>query len=121
MPSWVSRSSLRAERLAVDERHDIVEEAVGAPFPAVEERQDVGVLQRRGGLDLHHEALGADDGGELGLQDLERHLAVVLEVLGQVHRGHAPLAELPLDAVAVGQGGNEAGKRVGVTCSPPSP
>ena len=66
------------------------------------------MLQRRGGLDLHHEALGADDGGELGLQDLERHLAVVLEVLGQVDGGHAPLAQLPLDAVAVGEGGDQS-------------
>ena len=107
MPSWVSRSSLVAERLAVDERHDVVEEAVG--LARVEERQDVRMLQVRGGLDLDQEPLGADDGGQFGLQDLERDLAVVLQVLGQVHRGHAALAELALDAVAAGQGGGEAG------------
>ena len=54
------------------------------------------------------EPVGAEDGGKLGLEDLERDLAVVLEVLGEVHRGHAALAELTLDAVAVGQGGDEA-------------
>ena len=70
------------------------------------------MLQRRRGLDLHHEPFGADDGGELGLEDLERHLAVVLQVLREVDRGHAALAQLPLDAVAVGEGGNKAGKRV---------
>ena len=42
-----------------------------------------------------------------------RDPAVVLEVLGQVDRGHAALAELPLDAVALGEGGLEAGHRVG--------
>ena len=111
---------LGAKRLAVDERHDIVEEAVGGA--GIEERQDVGVLQGGGGLDLPHEPLGADHGGELRLQHLERHLAVVLEVLRQVHRGHAALAEFPLDAVAVGEGGGEAGKRVGhPTSSPSSP
>ena len=70
------------------------------------------MLERRRGLDFHHEALGADHGGELRLQDLERHLAVVLEVLGEVHGGHAALAEFALDAVAVGQRGGEAGKRI---------
>ena len=61
------------------------------------------MLQVGGGLDLAQEPLGADDGGQLGPQHLERHLAVVLQVLGQVHRGHAARAELPLDAVAVGE------------------
>ena len=61
------------------------------------------MLQRRGGLDLHHEPLGAEHGGEFGLEDLERDLAVVLQVLGEVHGRHAALAELALDAVAVGE------------------
>ncbi len=69
------------------------------------------MAERRGGLDLHHEPLGADDGGELRLQDLERHLAVVLQVLGEVHGGHATLAEFALDAVAVGKAAT-AGKRI---------
>ena len=59
------------------------------------------------GLDLAQEALGADDGGELGAEDLDRDLAVVLQVLGEVDRGHAALADLPLDAVAVAEGGGE--------------
>ena len=31
--------------------------------------------------------------------------AMVLEVLGEIHRGHAALAQLPLNAVAVSEGG----------------
>ena len=46
-------------------------------------------------------------GGQLRPQHLHRDLAVVLEVLGEVDRGHAPLAQLPLEAVAVGEGGDE--------------
>lgn len=38
----------------------------------------------------------------------DRHLAVVLEVLGQADGGHAALAELSLEGVAVGQGGARA-------------
>jgi hypothetical protein len=48
----------------------------------IDERQDVGVLQRRGGLDLRYKARRVDDRGELGFQDLERDPPVVLEVLG---------------------------------------
>jgi hypothetical protein len=69
------------------------------------------VLQGGGGLDLHHEPLGAQHGGQLGLEDLEGDLAVVPEVLGEVHRRHAALAQLALDAVALGEGGGETGER----------
>ena len=40
---------------------------------------------------------------ELGAQHLERDAAAVLQVLGEVDRGHAAPAELALDPVAVGQ------------------
>ena len=59
----------------------------------------------RGDLDLPQEPSGAERGGELGPQHLDRDLAVVLEVLGEIDGGHAALAELALDAVAVGEGG----------------
>ena len=68
------------------------------------------MAQRRCGLDLHHEALGAEHGGQFRLQHLDRDLAVVLQVLGEVHRGHAAGAELALDAVAVGESDRQAGK-----------
>ncbi len=63
------------------------------------------MLQRGSGLDLDHEALGAEHGGQLRLEDLDRDLAVVLEILRQVDRGHAAGAEFALDAVAIGQRG----------------
>jgi len=78
----------------------------------MEERQDVGVLHLGRGLDLDDEPLGAEDGGKLGLQDLDRDLAVVLQVLGQVDGGHATLAERPLDSVAAGQRLIEATGRI---------
>jgi hypothetical protein len=59
------------------------------------------MAQRRGGLDLLHEPLGAEDGGQFGLQDLDRDLAVVLQVLGKPDRGHATLAQLALDPVSI--------------------
>ena len=62
------------------------------------------MLQRRGRPDLLHEPLGAEHGGELRLQHLDRDLAIVLQVLGEIDRRHAALAELALDAVAIGEG-----------------
>jgi hypothetical protein len=78
--------------------HDVEEERVG--LARVEERQDVRVLQTRRRPDLGEKALRADDCGELGAQHLERDLAPVPEVIGQVDGGHAALAEFTLDAVA---------------------
>ena len=94
-----------AERLALDVRHHIVEKPAG--LAAVEEREDMRVLQRGGGLDLDDEPLGAEDRGELRLEDLERDLPVVLQVAGQVDRGHPTPAELTLDPVPIGQSGGD--------------
>ncbi len=77
------------------------------------------MLQGGGGLDLDHEAVGAEDGGELGLEDLDGDLAVVLEVVGEVDGGHAAGPKLALDAVAVGQCRGEAVVHGDVTAERP--
>ena len=92
---------LRAQCLAVDERHDVEEEAVRGT--RIEERENVRVLQRRRGLDLDDEPFGAEDGGELGLQHLQRDVAIMLYIVREVDRGHAAHAELALNGVTPGQ------------------
>ncbi len=57
---------LVAQRLAGDERHHVEQEPVRRA--GVEQRQDVRMLEARGGRDLLHEPLGAEDGGQLGFQ-----------------------------------------------------
>ena len=66
------------------------------------------MLQVRRRLDLGEEALGAQRGRELGVQHLDRHLAVVPDVVGEIDGGHPTRAEFALDAVAVGECGDEA-------------
>ena len=100
-----------ADGLALDERHHVIEEAVGVA--RVDEPEDVRVLQVGGGLDLGEEALGADHGAEFGTQHLDRHLAVVLDVVGQVDGGHAAGAELALEGVAVGERVGQLGRNHG--------
>ena len=90
-----------AQRFALDERHHVVSGAVH--FARVDQAEDVRMLQGRDRLDLAQEPLGTDDRGELGLQDLDGDLAVVLEILREIDGGHAARAELALDAIAVGQ------------------
>ena len=53
-------------------QHDVEEEAVS--LTGVEQREDVRVLQVRGGLDLSEEACGPYYCCKLWLQDLERDL-----------------------------------------------
>ena len=67
------------------------------------------MLQVGGGFDFREETLGTDDCGWLRLEDLERHVTVVLQVLGEVHRRHPALTDLTLDAVAAFEGCVQAG------------
>ncbi len=95
-----------AQRLAGDERHDIVEEPVG--LARVEQWKDVRVFEAGGELDLAQEPLAADRSGQLGFKNLDRHLAVELAILGEIHDGHPPTTQFPLDPVTVGEGDLQA-------------
>jgi hypothetical protein len=100
-----------AQRLALDERHDVIQEAVGDA--GVEEREDMRVLEVGGGPDLRQEPFGTEDRGQLGSEHLDGDLAVVLAVVGEIYGGHPALPELALDLVAVGQGGLQATEETG--------
>src|SRR2546430_15948849 len=91
-----------AEALALHVRHHVIEEPVR--FPGINECQDVRVLQLRRETDLAQEPLGAEDGGKLRAEHLERDGAVVLEIASQIARGHPAAAELALDRVAARKG-----------------
>ena len=97
---------LRAQRFAVHERHDVIEEAVG--LAAVEERENVRMLQVGRGTDLHQKPLGADRGSQLGAQHLPGHASIVLAIVREIDGGHAAFAQLAFEAIAVGERSNEA-------------
>jgi hypothetical protein len=71
------------------------------------------VLETGRRLDLGQESLGTDDRRELGLQHLERDVALVPHVIGEVDRSHPALAQLSIDPVAALQGRVEAGDGIG--------
>lgn len=99
-----------AEGLALHVRHDVIQQPVGwiADLPAVVERQNVGMLQARRDFDFPEEAIGAQRGRQLGAQQLDGHSTGVLEVLRQIHGGHAALAQFAFDSVPAGQGRRQA-------------
>jgi hypothetical protein len=91
-----------SQRRAVDVRHDVVEEPAG--LARVEKRENVRVIQPCREGDLTKEPLGAKGGGELGPERFQGNGAVVLEIMGQLDRGHPAPSELAVHAVTLGQG-----------------
>ena len=71
------------------------------------------MLQPRGRLDLGQKTIGAERGGEVGMQDLHRDVAIVADVAGEIDARHPSAAYLAIDAIAIGDGLREAGSRVG--------
>ena len=88
-----------------DEGHDVEEKAVD--LSRVVQGQNVGVGQVGDGLDLQEEALGAQGPGHARIHHLHRHQPMVLQILGQVDRCHPALAQLPIDTIAVREGGSQ--------------
>ena len=64
-------------------------------------------------LDLTEEALGPESGRQLGPEHLDGHGAAVFQVLSQVHRCHAAVAELPVERVASDKGGLQTCRSLG--------
>jgi len=59
----------------------------------------MGVLQAGDDLDFLQKPRRSDRGGELWVQDLERHRTLVLEIAGEVDRGHAAAPDFDQDLV----------------------
>ena len=69
-----------------------------------------GCCSRAVSSDLAQEPLGAEHGGELGAQHLDRDLAVVPQVAGEVDGRHAASPELALEAIPILESVRERGR-----------
>ena len=58
--------------------------------------------------DLPIESLGAEKAVQLSSKDLESDVAIALEVASEIDDCHPPGAELAIDAIPIGEAGNEA-------------
>ncbi len=63
-------------------------------------------VRRRG--DFPQEPIVPERCGEFGAEHLHRNLSTVLQVVSEIHGGHAARAEFALYAVAVGEGSGKA-------------
>src|SRR5438445_11347924 len=97
------------DRLDLDVRHDVVEEAIG--LTRVVERQDVGMIEAGGGFDLAQKPFRPERGREIRPQHLDRDPATMLQVLSEVQRRHPTAPELTRYSATPGQGGLTAGAR----------
>ena len=70
------------------------------------------MLEAGGEADLALEPLGAEGGGDLGVENLEGDGPVVPQVLGELDRSHTPAAELTLERVLVRQGFTKGRDRI---------
>jgi hypothetical protein len=73
----------------------------------------MGMLELGGDVDLAEEPIGAERSGELGLEDLHRHLAAMLRVLGDVDGGHPAVPDFTFDGVAPRQRTLQAEQGIG--------
>jgi hypothetical protein len=90
------------QRLALDQRHDVEQEPFGVA--RVMQGENVGMVELGGGADLTQEAITAQGGGQFRPQHLDRHLAIVSQVVGEIDRGHATLPQFTFNFVAIGEG-----------------
>ncbi len=97
-------------------RHDIVQQALG--LAGIVDGQDVGMGQAGGDLDLSKEPVLALVETGLDLEQLERHLPLVLGVVGQVDHSHPAPPQLTLDGVAPAKLLRSTGVLVGHGCLP---
>ncbi len=100
-----------AKRFALDERHHVVELAVGVA--RVEQLEDVRVAETRRNLNLATEPIGAERHADIVVQNLDGNLAAVRYVARQEDSGHASLSELALDVVAILESGLQMFEKIG--------
>jgi hypothetical protein len=61
------------------------------------------MLKVRRDSDLGQEAFYAEDGAEVGIEELEGDVAVVADVAGKVDSRHSAGADFPLYVVTIGE------------------
>ena len=98
-------SQAAPQRLAFHVGHRVPQQLRPAPpasrGAAVENGEDVGVLEAGADPDLAKETVRTQGGGELGVEQLQGHLAIVPEVVRQPDGRHPAPAQLAHKGVAI--------------------
>ena len=94
-----------AQRLAEHERHHVVEQSLRGA--GVVYRKNVRMREPGGDLDLTLEALAAHGRGQLRIEDLDRDVAVDLQVARAEHDCHPAASDFANEGIACVQRGLE--------------
>ena len=89
------------DRLAGDERHHVIE--MPLVLAEVVDREDVGVTEARDDVDLSAESLGAHREGKFPEEDLDRDVAIQLEIASEPDDRHTSAADLALETVTLSE------------------
>ena len=100
LPCFVEALTQRSAR---NMRLDIIEQAGG--LTGVNQGNDVRMRQLGGDADFTQEAVRAERRRDFGSQDFDRDFAPVFPFFGKIDRRHSPATQLPLDDVAIAEGG----------------
>ncbi len=100
----------RTQRLAFDEGHHVIRNAVG--FAGGEQRNDVRLLEGRRDPDLPLESIDADAGRKLGREHLDDDRALKARVNRGEDARHAAAAELAVERVRGPEGRLELAAKV---------
>ena len=65
------------------------------------------MIELGGDADLAGEPVGPEHRSQLGPEHLDRDLAVMPQIVGEIDRGHPAVAQLALDPVAARERGRE--------------
>ena len=110
-PKLLFAGELRPKRFPTHERQDVPDEAVVRA--GLDQGEDVRMIELRADADLLEEALGAKHRCEIRPEDLECHLAIVLQVLGEIDRSHPARTEFALERIAVDKSESQSGEKIG--------
>jgi hypothetical protein len=88
----------RAERFPLDVRHDVEQQAIR--LTAVEQWQQIRMLQVGRDLDLREEALDTKHRSKLRVEHFQSDTAIVSDVAREIDGRHAAAADLTLDGIA---------------------
>src|SRR5262245_48489291 len=89
-----------AQRVALDVGHHVEQPIAGAS--RIENRNDVGMAQRRRDAYLGSEAIRGDAARELAAEHLDRDASRMPQVAREIYGCHAAATELTLDDIAAG-------------------
>ena len=90
-----------AKCLTIDIRHDVPETVAG--LARVVNGENIGMRKFCGELDLAKKPFATECQRNFGMHDLQRDIAVVLQVMSEIYSCHSAARDLAVDSISIAQ------------------